>query len=45
MRLGVNPLIVRDAGMTGRVTIQSFDWRTLKIAQAIAPEIPTACAR
>jgi glycerophosphoryl diester phosphodiesterase len=33
---------VRDAGMTGRVTIQSFDWRTLRIAQAIAPEIPTS---
>ncbi len=34
--------LVRDAGMAGRVTIQSFDWRTLKIAQAISPEIPTA---
>ena len=34
--------VVRDAGMDGRVTIQSFDWRTLKIAQAIAPEMPTA---
>lgn len=34
--------LVRDAGMAGRVTIQSFDWRTLKLAQAIAPEIPTA---
>ena len=34
--------LVRDAGMAGRVTIQSFDWRTLQIAQAIAPEIPTA---
>jgi len=34
--------VVRDAGMTGRVTIQSFDWRTLKMAQTIAPEIPTA---
>jgi glycerophosphoryl diester phosphodiesterase len=34
--------VVRDAGMASRVTIQSFDWRTLKIAQAIAPEIPTA---
>ena len=34
--------VVRDAGMAGRVTIQSFDWRTLKIAQAIAPEMPTA---
>ena len=34
--------LVRDAGMAGRVAIQSFDWRTLKIAQTIAPEIPTA---
>lgn len=34
--------VVRDAGMAGRVTIQSFDWRTLQIAQRIAPEIPTA---
>ncbi len=34
--------VVRDAGMAGRVTIQSFDWRTLQLAQVIAPEIPTA---
>jgi glycerophosphoryl diester phosphodiesterase len=34
--------VVRDAGMARRVTIQSFDWRTLNIAQQIAPEIPTA---
>ena len=34
--------VVRDAGMASRVTIQSFDWRTLKIAQTIAPEIPTS---
>lgn len=33
---------VRDAGMQGRVTIQSFDWRTLQVVQRIAPEIPTA---
>ena len=33
---------VRDAGMSERVTIQSFDWRTLQIAQRIAPGIPTA---
>ena len=32
---------IRKAGMARRSTIQSFDWRTLKIAQAIAPEIPT----
>jgi len=34
--------LVRDAGMASRVTIQSFDWRTLQLAQVIAPEIPTA---
>lgn len=35
--------VVRQAGMTQRVTLQSFDWRTLKLAQRQAPEIPTAC--
>jgi glycerophosphoryl diester phosphodiesterase len=35
--------VVRDAGMTGRVTIQSFDWRTLKASQASEPSIPTVC--
>ncbi len=34
--------VVRDAGMASRVTIQSFDWRTLQLGQTIAPEIPTA---
>lgn len=33
---------VRDAGMAARVTIQSFDWRTLGRVQAKAPEIETA---
>ena len=33
---------VRAAGMTDRVTIQSFDWRTLSVVQAEAPAIPTA---
>lgn len=32
---------IREAGMTGRTSIQSFDWRTLKVVQAEAPEIPT----
>jgi glycerophosphoryl diester phosphodiesterase len=32
---------IRKAGMQKRATIQSFDWRTLAIAQRIAPEIPT----
>ncbi len=34
---------VRDAGMANRVTIQSFDWRTLREVNRLAPEIPTAC--
>lgn len=32
---------VRAAGMTQRVTIQSFDWRTLQIVQGFEPGIPT----
>lgn len=32
---------IRRAGMAGRTTIQSFDWRALQAAQRIAPEIPT----
>ena len=34
---------VQAAGMANRVTIQSFDWRTLVEAKKIAPEIETAC--
>ena len=34
---------VRDAGLAARVTIQSFDWRTLVEVRRIAPEIPTSC--
>lgn len=34
---------VRASGMADRVTIQSFDWRTLREAQRIAPEIATVC--
>ena len=33
---------VRAAGMQARTTIQSFDWRTLRVVQAEAPEIATA---
>ncbi|HSE79521.1 MAG TPA: glycerophosphodiester phosphodiesterase [Alphaproteobacteria bacterium] len=33
--------IVREAGMAPRVTIQSFDWRTLRRVQSLAPEIAT----
>lgn len=32
---------VRDAGMSERTTIQSFDWRTLQVVQREAPEIGT----
>jgi glycerophosphoryl diester phosphodiesterase len=32
---------IRTAGLTRRATIQSFDWRTLLIAQKEAPEIVT----
>ena len=32
---------IRAGGMANRATIQSFDWRTLKVVQAEAPEIPT----
>ena len=34
---------VREANVVDRVTIQSFDWRTLVEAKRIAPEIETAC--
>lgn len=33
--------VVRQEGMARRVTIQSFDWRTLQVVQKEAPEIPT----
>lgn len=32
---------IRGAGMGPRVTIQSFDWRTLVLAKKVAPEIAT----
>jgi glycerophosphoryl diester phosphodiesterase len=32
---------IRGAGMGPRVTIQSFDWRTLVLARKVAPEIAT----
>ena len=34
---------IRAAGMTGRTTLQSFDWRGLVAAKRLAPEIATAC--
>jgi glycerophosphoryl diester phosphodiesterase len=32
---------IRRSGMAARSTLQSFDWRTLQVAQREAPEIPT----
>lgn len=34
--------VIDNAGMASRVTIQSFDWRSLKLSQQLAPSIPTA---
>jgi len=34
---------VRDADVADRVTLQSFDWRTLVAVQKLAPALPTAC--
>jgi len=36
-------IALRAEGMAERATIQSFDWRTLKVVQRIAPEMPTSC--
>ena len=33
--------VIRDAGMTGRVMIQSFDWRTLQLVQQLEPGMET----
>jgi len=33
--------VIRDAGMSDRVSIQSFDWRTLQHVQIAAPDIET----
>ena len=35
--------VVREAGVVDRVTVQSFDWRTLIEVKRIAPEIETSC--
>jgi glycerophosphoryl diester phosphodiesterase len=32
---------IRKAGMENRVSIQSFDWRTLALVQKEAPDVPT----
>ena len=34
---------IRAAGMAGRTTVQSFDWRTLVEVNKLAPEIRTVC--
>lgn len=34
--------VARRHAMTQRITLQSFDWRTLQAAQRIAPDVPTA---
>jgi len=34
--------VIQRHKMSGRVTIQSFDWRSLQVVQRLAPEIPTA---
>lgn len=34
---------IRRSGQAKRVTVQSFDWRTLVAFRRLAPEIPTAC--
>jgi glycerophosphoryl diester phosphodiesterase len=33
--------VVRQHGVQQRVSVQSFDWRSLKLVQQLAPEIPT----
>lgn len=33
---------IRAAGMASRTTVQSFDWRTLRVVEEEAPEIATA---
>ncbi len=33
--------VVKDAGMASRVSIQSFDWRSLRLVQQLEPAIPT----
>lgn len=35
--------VIAQYGMEERVSIQSFDWRTLKLVQAQKPRIPTVC--
>jgi glycerophosphoryl diester phosphodiesterase len=34
---------IRDAGLTSRASVQSFDWRTLRVLAQVAPEIERVC--
>lgn len=34
---------VRGSGLASRITIQSFDWRTLLAVRRLAPELTTSC--
>jgi len=34
--------IINEQGFADRITIQSFDWRTLQVVQSVAPNIPTS---
>jgi len=34
--------VIERYNMSSRITVQSFDWRTLQVIQKLAPEIPTA---
>ncbi len=40
---GAVAAVVREAGLAARVTVQSFDWRTLLVMRRIAPEIERVC--
>jgi len=35
--------LIRRYGLEARVSIQSFDWRTLEVVQELAPELPVVC--
>lgn len=35
--------VVREEGVAPRTTLQSFDWRTLRHARRVAPEVETVC--
>src|SRR5262249_50176461 len=40
---GALAAVVRAAGLAARVSVQSFDWRTLAVMRRIAPEIERVC--